>query len=195
MKLKRILLALSAIACLSVNAQEVAVPTWKTYLENLKKGWTPNNYKGDMKELKVVDYIYKGEMNSAKEISQIVDAMFADQAPVNSVTKEIALSDTTITKTDTIINVIKYPEFEILTMREKINAGKLSEDSISTLKQQIKESIPTGTGYVEVVWSYKGKEYRSISLIVGDIPVDCITMGLSTGGSTMTKGIRKAPEA
>ena len=148
-----------------------------------------------MKELKVVDYIYKGEMNSAKEISQIVDAMFADQAPVNSVTKEIALSDTTITKTDTIINVIKYPEFEILTMREKINAGKLSEDSISTLKQQIKESIPTGTGYVEVIWSYKGKEYRSISLIVGDIPVDCITMGLSTGGSTNTKGIRKAPEA
>ena len=107
MNLKRILLALSTIACLSVNAQEATVPTWKTYLENLKKGWTPDNYKGDMKELKVVDYIYKGEMNSAKEISQIVDAMFADQAPVNSVTKEIALSDTTITKTDTIINVIK----------------------------------------------------------------------------------------
>ena len=51
MNLKRILLLLSAIACLSVNAQEATVPTWKIYLENLKKGWTPDNYKGDMKEL------------------------------------------------------------------------------------------------------------------------------------------------
>lgn len=159
--------------------------TWQKHLEYLKNDAT-KDYMGDLRQLKLLKYTYKGEIRSEKDKSRVIEATYSDKAPIVSVLSNLVISDTTYTDTDITIHQKRYPEFEIMTIRQMVDAGKLTEDSIAMLKQQLYKNVGIGFGYLELDWSYKGKRFRSLGIIPNDgIPVDPITSGLSTGGNTI----------
>lgn len=170
-----------------IHAQE-SQPIWQKYLEYLKND-AAKDCMGDLKQLKLLKYTYKGEIKSEKDKNRVVEAAYSDKAPAVSVLSNLVISDTTYTQTDRMIRQKIYPEFKIVTVRQMVDAGKLTEDSIAKLKQRLYENVNIGFGYVKLDWSYKGKKFSTLGIIPDDgIPVDPITSSLSTGGKTITEG-------
>lgn len=168
------------------RAQNLQV-TWQKSLEYLKNDWTSNCI-GDLRQLKLVNYIYKGEIKSEKDKFRVIEALYSDKAPFVSVLSDVVISDTTFTDTDITIHQKIYPSFEIVTVRQMVDAGKLTKDSIAMLKKQLYKNVAIGFGYLEMEWSYKGKIFRSWGIIPKDgIPTDPITSRLHTSGKTITK--------
>jgi hypothetical protein len=166
-------------------------------LENYKNH-TPFDSVGDLSQLKLVDYAYKGTATSPKEKLALVEAIFSDQSPF-SFSTTVFERDTVVTKTDTIITENRYPKFEILSMSKLLSTGKVTADSLSTLKQIAKQSILNDREpivYVDLDWCYKGKMYRSIGIISKyqrqePYLSDLITTFLSTGKTTWKKNVRE----
>lgn len=170
-----------------IHAQE-SKPIWQKYLEYLKND-AAKDCMGDLKQLKLLKYTYKGEIKSEKDKNRVVEAAYSDKAPAVSVLSNLVISDTTYTQTDRMIRQKIYPEFKIVTVRQMVDTGKLTEDSIAKLKQRLYENVNIGFGYVKLDWSYKGKKFSTLGIIPDDgIPVDPITSSLSTGGKTITEG-------
>lgn len=170
-----------------IHAQE-SQPIWQKYLEYLKND-AAKDCMGDLKQLKLLKYTYKGEIKSEKDKNRVVEAAYSDKAPAVSVLSNLVISDTTYTQTDRMIRQKIYPEFKIVTVRQMVDAGKLAEDSVAKLKQRLYENVNIGFGYVKLDWSYKGKKFSTLGIIPDDgIPVDPITSHLHTGGNTITEG-------
>ena len=154
-------------------------------LEILKKGYVPRDYNGDLKELQLTDYVYKGKIETREQLAQIVDSIFADNAPKAHVLRMVEERDTTVTESDTYVETRiirkRYPKFEIRTIRQLIDEGKLSADSVAKEKQLTMEYIPVGAAYLEMHYSYKGKNYRAIALCMDDGPFEYMTCDLSRG--------------
>lgn len=123
-------------------------PYWKEHLEILKKGYVPRDYDGDLKELQLTDYVYKGKIETREQLAQIVDSIFADNAPKAHVLRMVEERDTTVTEGDTYVETRiirkRYPKFEIRTIRQLIDEGKLSADSVAKEKQLTMEYTPMG---------------------------------------------------
>lgn len=160
---------------------------WQEGLEKMKNDLSQGI--DGFEQLKLVDYTYKGAIRSDEEKTQIIDAMYADNAPMSVVLSTDRVQNTTITDTDTIIEQKYFPKFEITTVRRALDTGKLSADSISAIKQILQKNISLGTDCLELVWNYKGEEYRTMAIVDAGVPFDLITVGLRTGGSTTVKGI------
>lgn len=162
------------------------------------KNHMPFDSVGDLSQLKLVDYAYKGTATSQKEKLALVEAIFSNQSPF-SFSTTVFERDTVVTKTDTIITENQYPKFEILSIGKLLSTDKVTADSLSTLKRIAKQSILNDREpvvYVDLDWCYKGKMYRSIGIISKDkiekpYLSDMITFSLRTGGSTWTKSVRK----
>lgn len=170
-----------------IHAQE-SQPIWQKYLEYLKND-AAKDCMGDLKQLKLLKYTYKGEIKSEKDKNRVVEAAYSDKAPAVSLLSNLVISDTTYTQTDRMIRQKIYPEFKIVTVRQMVDSGKLTEDSVAKLKQRLYENVNIGFGYVKLDWSYKGKKFSTLGIIPDDdIPVDPITSSLSTGGKTITEG-------
>lgn len=170
-----------------IHAQE-SQPIWQKYLEYLKND-AAKDCMGDLKQLKLLKYTYKGEIKSEKDKNRVVEAVYSDKAPAVSVLSNLVISDTTYTLTDRMIRQKIYPEFKIVTVRQMVNSGKLTEDSIAKLKQRLYENVNIGFGYVKLDWTYKGKKFSTLGIIPDDgIPVDPITSHLHTGGNTIAEG-------
>lgn len=192
MKKKRKQCLLPMIVCCLCLVGCVQQPAWQKNLESMKEGNIFQTSEGDLNQLKLTDYTCKGKMNSEKEKVMVIKAMFSDEAPITYVVSDVLMSDTTFTTTDSIIEQKKIPIFEILTVGRMLEMGKLTADSISTMKQQLEKNVEIGTDYVELIWNYKGKEYRSIAIVNNDkFPDNLITARLHTSGCTIIKGIRK----
>ena len=168
----------------AAHAQNLT-PYWKEHLEILKKGYVPRDYNGDLKELQLTDYVYKGKIETREQLAQIVDSIFADNAPKAHVLRMVEERDTTVTESDTYVETriirTRYPKFEIRTIRQLIDEGKLSADSVAKEKQLTMEYIPVGAAYLEMHYSYKGKNYRAIALCMDDGPFEYMTCDLSRG--------------
>lgn len=170
-----------------IRAQK-SQPDWQKYLEYLKHD-AAKDYMGDLKQLKLLKYTYKGEIRSEKDKNKVIEAIYSDKAPVVSVLSKLVISDTTYTETDRMICQKIYPEFKIVTVRQMVDAGKLTEDSIVKLKQRLSENVNIGFEYVKLDWIYKGEKFSTLGIIPNDgIPVDPITSSLSTGGNTIVEG-------
>lgn len=170
-----------------IHAQE-SQPIWQKYLEYLKND-AAKDCMGDLKQLKLLKYTYKGEIKSEKDKNRVVEAAYSDKAPAVSLLSNLVISDTTYTQTDRMIRQKIYPEFKIVTVRQMVDSGKLTEDSVAKLKQRLYENVNIGFGYVKLDWSYKGKKFSTLGIIPDDgIPVDPITSHLHTGGNTIAEG-------
>lgn len=170
-----------------IHAQE-SQPIWQKYLEYLKND-AAKDCMGDLKQLKLLKYTYKGEIKSEKDKNRVVETAYSDKAPAVSLLSNLVISDTTYTQTDRMIRQKIYPEFKIVTVRQMVDSGKLTEDSVAKLKQRLYENVNIGFGYVKLDWSYKGKKFSTLGIIPDDgIPVDPITSHLHTGGNTITEG-------
>lgn len=123
---------------------------------------------GDLSQLKLLKYTYKGEIRSEKDKYRVIEALFSDKVPIVSVLSNLVISDTTYTDTDITIHRKIYSEFEIVTVRQVVDAGKLTEGSIAVIKQRIYEKTGIGSGYLESDWSYKGKIFRSLGIMQND---------------------------
>ncbi|MDD3038305.1 hypothetical protein [Bacteroides sp.] len=179
-----IFLLASLFLFVPVSHTQNSQTTCQKFLEYLND-WT-SNCVGDLNHLKLVNYTYKGEIKSEKNKSRVIEAIYSDKAPFVSVLSDLVISDTTFTDTDIKIQQKIYPNFEIVTVRQMVDGGKLTEDSIAMLKKRLYKNVGIGDGYLEMDWSYKGKKYRSLGIIPNDgIPVDPITSGLRTGGKTI----------
>ena len=146
---------------------------------------------GDLKQLKLVDYTYKGKIKSEEQKIQVIDAMCADEAPITSVLSTIVISDTTLTETDSIIKQRTFPVFEITTIRQAIESGKLSAASVSTVRQLLMKNLPIGADFLNLVWDYKGVKYHTTAVVDSVVVTDLIIAHLSTGSSTFIRSIRK----
>lgn len=196
--LKQVSLFLAALSLfIHINCTGGLRPELQKMLENYKNH-TPFDSVGDLSQLKLVNYAYKGTATSTKEKLALVEAMFSDQSPF-SFSTTVFERDTVVTKTDTIITENRYPKFEILSMSKLLSTGKVTADSLSTLKQIAKQSILNDREpivYVDLDWCYKGKMYHSIGIIPKDqwqepYLSDLITTFLSTGKTTWKKSIRE----
>lgn len=162
--------------------------TWQIYMEYLKNDMSKDAM-GDLSQLKLLKYTYKGEIKSEKDKSRVIEAIFSDKAPYVSELSKLVISDTTYTDTDITIHQKIYPNFEIATIRQMMDTGKLTKDSIAVIKQRFYQDIRVGDGYLDLDWSYKGKKFRSLSIIPKDgIPLDPISSRLSTGRNTIING-------
>ncbi len=189
-----VFLLVSLFLFVPVSRAQNSQATWQKFLEYLKNNGT-SNCVGDLTQLKLLDYTYKGEIKSEKDKSRVIEAMYSDKAPFVSVLSDVVISDTTVTDTDTTIHQKIYPSFEIVTVRQMVDTGKLTGDSIAMLKKRLYRNVEIGFGYLEMEWSYKGKKFRSMGIIPKDgIPVDPITACLHTGGKTITNGRKFANE-
>lgn len=159
--------------------------TWPKLMEYLKNDMIKDSM-GDLSLLKLLKYTYKGEIRSEKDKSRVIEAIFSDKAPIVSVLSNLVISDTTYTDTDVTIHQKIYPNFEIVTIRQMMDTGKLTDDSIAVIKQRFYQNIGIGSDYLELDWSYKGKMFHSLGIIQNDsILIDPITSRLSTGGNTI----------
>lgn len=155
-------------------------PTWQKYLEHLKND-AFKDYMGDLNQLKLLKYAYKGKIRSEKHKSRLIETICSDKAATVSLLPNLVISDTTFTNSDVIIHQKIYPNFEIVTVRQMVNSGKLTEDSIAMIKQRLYENVRIGFDYLELEWSYKGKRFRCLSIVSSDgIPTDFITSRLYT---------------
>lgn len=169
-----------------IHAQK-SQPIWQKHLEYLKND-ASKDWMGDLKQLKLLKYTYKGKIKSEKDKYRVIEATYSDKAPAVSVLSNLVISDTTYTETDITIHQKIYPQFKIATVRQMVDAGKLTEDSIAILKQRLCENIDIGFGYVKLDWNYKGKKFSTLGIIPNDgIPVDLITSHLITGGNTIVE--------
>lgn len=175
-----------------VSRAQKSQPVWQRHLDYLKNDWSKECL-GDLNQLKLLKYTYKGKIKSEDHKSRLIEAVYSDKAPSVSVLSEEVVSDTTFTDADTIIQQKHYPRFEIQTIRQMVDAGKLGENSIAMSKQRLNEHLKIGSEYLELEWSYKGKKFRSLSFVADDgILSDPITSGLRTGGSTIVKTRKSA---
>lgn len=158
---------------------------WQRYLECVKNDIT-KGYVGDLTQLKLLKYTYKGKIKSEKNKFKAIEALYSDKAPVVSVLSNLVISDTTYTDTDITIHQKIYPNFEITTVRKMMDIGKLTQDSIATIKQRLYKNIGINSDYLELYWSYKGKRVKSLCIISNDsIPIDPIASMLFTSGRTI----------
>ena len=168
--LKQVSLFLAVLSLfIHINCTGGLRPKLQKMLENYKNHM-PFDSVGDLSQLKLVDYAYKGTATSPKEKLVLVEAIFSDQSPFGFSTT-VFERDTVVTKTDTIITENRYPKFEILSMNKLLSTGKVTADSLSTLKQIVKQSILNNREpivYVDLDWCYKGEMYRSIGIISKD---------------------------
>ena len=102
-------------------------------LEYMKND-TAKDWMGDLKHLKLLKYTYKGKIKSEKDKYSVIEATYSDKAPAVSMLPNLVISDTTYTETDMTIHQKIYPQFKIVTVRQMVDAGKLTEDSIAMLK-------------------------------------------------------------
>lgn len=184
---KSLFIALASTALLiSTSYAQKPKAKWEKHMEFLKnEAW--KNKEGDLKELKLISYTDKGKIESDEEKAQVIEELLGEQSPIASVSQTISIRDTTITAQDTIFKERHYPAFDIVTVQQAIDAGKLSEEVLSTAKQQLSDSIKVGFGRVEMIWEYKGKQIQTTGVIDDkDNVLDMMTMGLFTGGSTRT---------
>lgn len=177
-------LSTEAEAVTAANTRTSRPDGWLVCLEAMKMGWAPNDWEGDLRKLTLVDYELKGKIDTEEERSEVVDAMFADESPLASVLSDVVMVDTVFTDKEMVVEERTYPKFEIFTIRQLIDSGELSEAYVSTLKQQMKENIQLGTERLELVWKYKGKEYRVAGVVANGAPFDSLSMGLGTSKST-----------
>lgn len=183
-----IFLGMSLFLFAPVIRAQKSQPVWQKQLEYLKHD-AAKDYMGDLKQLKLLKYTYKGKIRSEKDKNKVIEAIYSDEAPVVSVLSKLVISDTTYTETDRMICQKIYPEFKIVTVRQMVDAGKLTEDSIVKLKQRLSENVNIGFEYVKLDWSYKGEKFSTLGIISNDgIPVDPITSNLFTGGNTIVEG-------
>ncbi len=179
---------MSLFLLVPVICAQKSQPIWQKHLEYLKND-TAKNWMGDLKHLKLLKYTYKGKIKSEKDKYSVIEATYSDKAPAVSVLPNLVISDTTYTETDITIHQKIYPQFKIVTVRQMVDAGKLTEDSIAMLKQRLYENIETGFGYVALDWLYKGQKFSTLGIITNDgIPVDPITSYLHTGVNTIVEG-------
>lgn len=198
-KVLSIFLGMSFFLFASVTHAQKPQPIWQEYLEYLKND-AAKDWMGDLKQLKLLKYTYKGKVKSEKDKYRVIEAACSDKAPAVSVLSNLVISDTTYTETGITIHQKTYPEFKIVTVRQMVDAGKLTEDSIAMLKQRLYENIDFGFGYVKLDWLYKGKKFSTLGIIPNDgIPVDPIISHLSIGGNAIvesrTSPIRKSQNA
>ncbi|SDJ21505.1 hypothetical protein [Bacteroides ovatus] len=196
--LKQVSLFLAVLSLfIHINCTGDLRPELQKMLEDYKNHM-PFDSVGDLSQLKLVDYAYKGTATSPKEKLTLVEAIFSDQSPF-SFSTTVFERDTVVTKTDTIITENRYPKFEILSVSKLLSVGKVTADSLSTLKQIAKQSILNDREpivYVDLDWCYKGKMYHSIGIISKDkreefYLSDLMTISLRTGDTTWTKSVRK----
>lgn len=116
--------------------------TWQEQLEYAKKN---NNVtaRSNANGIYFVGHIYNGKINTQKQLSELLEQLFADDA-----------------------NVVMYIDslnFEIVPLkkiRQKAQSMGVSDPS-EALKLQLDSKIKIGMDIIELEWRYKGKTYYS----------------------------------
>ena len=164
------------------SAKQDPFAAWKEHLDIWKKDYVPSDYEGDLKELHLTDYTYKGKVESPEQLAQVADSLFADNAPKAYVLETVEETDTIVTgsgdSAEIRIKQKSYPKFEICTIRQLIDEGKQSADSVAQEKQRILKHFPIGGDWLELCFEYKGKNYRAIWLFADEGPYEYMTSSL-----------------
>ncbi len=142
---------------------------------------------GDMQQLKFVSYEYKGIIKSERHKQKIINDIFGDDSPIFVLTSEITLSDTIIMDQEIEIRQKSYPQFEIMTIRQARETGKVPTDSLAAMKQRVTENLVSCTEIFNIHWNYKGKDYHTTAVSNNGAPTDLIHSFLSIKGSTTVK--------
>lgn len=181
----------SSLPC---QAQD-SIPVWQNCLERLKHDYSRNDAKGDMNELKLIDYSYYRTIDTDESKTEVIEKMYAPEAPMAFILKQVVDIDTTVTlspnEIDTVIIQNSYPQFEIKTIRALLEEGKISQDSITSIKRRLQKNTPLGTKCIELIWEYKGSLFHSIGIIDNERPIiDPITANLFSGAKIEKRTVR-----
>lgn len=181
-------------ASLPCQAQD-SIPVWQKTLESLMHDYSRHDAKGDMKELKLIDYSYYRTIDTDESKTEVIEKMYAPEAPMAFILKQVVDIDTTITlspnEIDTVIIQNSYPQFEIKTIRSLLEERKLSRDSITSIKRHLQKNTPLGTESIELIWEYKGSLFHSIGIIDNIRPIiDPITANLFSGPKIEKRTVR-----
>lgn len=140
--------------------------TWQKQLEYAK-----NNYdkdaKGDVAQLRLLSYTYKGMIKSEVERKRILDSLLSADAPIVLNLPQIIEADTIITNKSREIRQKSFPQFGIITIRkmQELNKAIGREDLMAQMRKQLLNLVQIGFEYLELEWSYKGKKYHSLCVV------------------------------
>ena len=180
---------LYASIAISQSLQDSLI-TWKDKVEYAKNRVPNVEEKGDGKYLTLIDYTYKGVIESESVKSAIIDSMLSPDAPFPLELPPVIVTDTTYSKDERIITKTKYPIFDIITVGKAIEAPYLLNRD--ELRQAFNNIVRVGWEFLETEWSYKGVKYKSIAIVSdegGGVFFDQLFSGITVRITTISKPI------
>ncbi|WP_156032855.1 hypothetical protein [Prevotella sp. 10(H)] len=193
MKKIKLFLLVSCFLYASIAASQSlqdSLITWKDKVEYAKNRVPDEEEKGDSKYLTLIDYTYKGVIESESVKSAIIDSMLSPDAPFPIELPPIIVTDTTYSEDRRTITKTKYPLFDIITVGKAIEAPYLIDRD--KLRQTFNYAVRVGWEFLETEWSYKGVKYKSIAIVSDEgigVFFDQIFFGITGGITTTSKPI------
>jgi hypothetical protein len=164
--------------------------TWKDKVEYAKNRVSNVEEKGDGKYLTLIDYTYKGVIESESVKSAIIDSMLSPDAPFPLELPPVIVADTTYSEGVRTITNTKHPRFDVITVGKATEAPySLSRDE---LRQTFNNIVRVGWEFLETEWSYKGVKYKSIAIVSDEgvgIFFDQLFSGITVRITTTSKPI------
>lgn len=139
--------------------------TWREQLGCIIKyhqSLSPN----DKQEIILVNYAYKGKINTDEIKSEVLDSIFSSNAIFPLILPPIIETDTTYTDNERTIIRKSYPQFKLVTLRSLVDSvdSKVMGE-VTQIRQLLEKNIQMGFEYVELEWDYKGKKIKSLCIV------------------------------
>lgn len=139
---------------------------WQKQL-NLAKNINVGRSGADSIPLHLVNYVYKGVIESEVQKKKIIDSIFADDSPAMLIFPQPIVYDTIVEgNVQTIITKQKV-EFDIVTMkraREVSDSLGLESPIIRAKPEDMYNYVKVGFVCVELEWEYKGKTFFTLCI-------------------------------
>lgn len=118
--------------------------TWQEQVEYAKSQNVATRSAFD--EVTLIKYTYKGKINTQKQISELLNCLFSDDADVV-----------------TYLDSVNYDIVPLKTIREKAKQMNIDDPSES-LRLQLDSVIELGMEVIDLEWSYKGRTVYSTAI-------------------------------
>lgn len=193
MKKSKMFLLVSCFLYTSIAASQSlqdSLTTWKDKVEYVKNRVPNEEEKGDGKYLTLIDYTYKGVIESESVKSAIIDSMLSPDAPFPLILPPLIVADTTYSENMRTITKTEYPIFDIITVGKAIEAPHLLDRD--ELRQTFNYVVRVGWEYLETEWSYKGVKYKSIAIVSdegGGVFFDQLFYSITSNVTTISETI------
>lgn len=139
--------------------------TWREQLEygiKRPKSLSPN----DKEEIKLINYTYKGKINTEEIKYEVLDTLFSSTALFPLILPPIIEVDTTYTESECTIIRKSYPRFELATLGSLADSIDLKViDEVKQIRHLLEKNVQMGFEYVELEWDYKGKKIMTLCIV------------------------------